>query len=797
VSHALEAIRLRALGFHPIVERTNSKMPAEMSWQKLVSRTDEELRRVFEQMPEGGIGTVTHGFVVIDVDVRPDKDGSTALFNLETEHGALPRTLTSKTPSGGRHLFFRVPTGVEIRNSVSKIGPGIDIRGTGGQVVLPPTSIDGKAYAWLDAGPDGLPHNATMADLPATWLKLLQNTEAPARTPSQATAKTPSVSVLREAKRLRAPSDVAFEAERRARYMATVNEPSIQGSSGNAVMMRAAFHAKEMSRNTGEALAALLEWNARCASPEWSEDELLRALQNSEGVFGKGLDREREKTLGASSSGEADPADGRPSPAQDVAWVESMQAYVAKDRKSGTWNLSNPLSERGAQMALVARGLSAAGAKAALKNCECVIASTVECDPTQGPTFEREGQLVLNNYVPPTLKPQSGGDFRVLGEVLSFLTCFDENARRWLVNWMAFAVQNPARPMRTVPVVYGAQRTGKSLLARAMMTMLGEQNCATIRNEDVKGKFTSHFVTKLFVAVSEIEAGEVTHATSTLKYLTGEPQLVHEAKGSAAFYQPNRIKMLCNSNQTLPVCVEGEGDSRWVLFRQLEKPSPEYSARMDSLFDKATNDWSAKGRSELSAFLAYLLAFPVDVELARSVHINAARASAVEASRSSVEQFVEAVNGSSLDAVWMAHVPDYDRSSSQFDNIDIEGHGHLTGAAAVYATYRAFCKASGLQALGMGRFPGEMERHASAWKRHKVSASVMATRPWAYTGLPRDRRLRAQYLPAGMRQASLFTGGETLKDVAEKADVTPVMAETIAAVQSVFGLENTEEEEAF
>jgi phage/plasmid-associated DNA primase len=418
--------------------------------------------------------------------------------------------------------------------------------------------------------------------------------------------------------------------------------------------------------------------------------------------------------------------------------------------------------------------------------------------------------------VPPTLKPQSGGDFRVLGEVLSFLTCGDENARRWLVNWMAFAVQNPARPMRTVPVVYGAQRTGKSLLARAMMTMLGEQNCATIRNEDVKGKFTSHFVTKLFVAVSEIEAGEVTHATSTLKYLTGEPQLVHEAKGSAAFYQPNRIKMLCNSNQTLPVCVEGEGDSRWVLFRQLEKPSPDYSARMDSLFDKATNDWSAKGRAELSALLAYLLAFPVDVELARSVHVNAARASAVEASRSSVEQFVEAVNGSSLDAVWMAHVPDYDRTSSQFDNIDIEGHGHLTGAAAVYATYRAFCKASGLQALGMGRFPGEMERHAPGWKRHKMSASVMPTRPWAYTGLPRDRRLRAQYLPAGMRQGSLFVGGEkpiTATEIKERsaahaaehdaklkvarAPLDAAMERALAAVQGAFGLENTEEEEAF
>jgi phage/plasmid-associated DNA primase len=788
VSYAQEAIRLRALGFHPIVERPNSKMPAENAWQKLVDRTDEELRAAFEAAPAGGIGTVTHGFVVVDLDVREDKNGIESLKALPP----LPPTRTSITPSNGQHLFFRVPAGVEIRNSVSKLGPGIDIRGTGGQVVLPPTGIDGRHYLWARDRP------REMADLPETWLKLLSDLETQAKAPSTVRASTPSVSKLRQ---VRAPSDVAHEAARRARYMQTVQEPSIQGSGGNAVMMRAAFHAKEMSRNTGEALSALLEWNARCASPEWSEDELLRAIQNSEAEFGKGLDREEGGGEAARPRGRHRLPRRRRRLGRDDAGLRHARS------QDGDWNLSNPLSEKGAQMALVSRGLSAGAAKAALKNCECTLALRVDCDPSKPPTFEQDGQLVLNNYVPPRMKPQAGA-FPVLAEVLSFLTCDDLDAKRWLVNWLAFAVQNPARPMRTVPVVYGAQRTGKSLLARAMMTMIGEQNCATIRNEDIKGKFTSHFVTKLFVAVSEIEAGEVTHATSTLKYLTGEPQLVHEEKGSAAFYVQNRIKMMCNSNQTLPVSVEGEGDSRWVLFKQLEKPSPYYSARMDSLFDKSTNDWNEKGRAELSALLAYLLAFEVDDELARSVHVNAARASAVEASRSSIEQFVEAVGGSSLDAVWLANVPDYERTASQYDNLDFDGRPHLTGAGAVYATYRAFCKASGLQALGTGRFPGELERHAPEWKRHKVSASVSATRPWAYTGIPRERRLRTQYLPIGMRQGALFDDAKkpmTATEVNERRaahdaelnraaePANEAIKRALTAVQQTFGLQEEED----
>lgn len=793
MSHAQEAIRLRALGFHPIVEKPNEKTPLEPAWQKLVNRSDAILRVIFDAHPDGGIGTITHGFIVVDLDVREDKNGIEALRALPP----LPPTLTSCTPSGGRHLFFRIPAGVEIHNSVSRVGPGIDIRGTGGQVVLPPTVVNGKAYAWARGAEDRMHFTGAMAELPASWFKLLLDLEgqakASASAPDSHTPAGPS-----SLHTLHQPQALAIEAARRARYMATLQEPSIQGAGGNAVMMKAAFHAKEMSRGTAEALPALVEWSARLANPPWSEHELLRALQNSEAVWGAGLDREKESSGAVAIAGNA-------SASSDVAWVEKMQAYVARDRRTGVWDIKNPLSEKGAQMALVARGLSSSDAKAALRECRVVLAHRVECDPSRPPTFEQDGQLVLNNYIPPTMKPAQGA-FDVLAEVLSFLTCGDEAARRWLVNWLAFAAQNPARPMRTVPVLFGAQRTGKSLISRAVTTILGEQNCATIRNDDIKGKFTSHFVDKLFVTVSEIEAGEVTHATSTLKYLTGEPQLVHEAKGSAAFYTPNRIKMMCNSNQTLPVVIEGDGDSRWVLFKQLEKPPADYSARMDALFDKSTNDWSEQGKRELAAFAYFLLNWQVDAQLARTIYVNAARTSAVEASRSSVEQFVEAVKGSSLDAVWLANVPDYDRTSTQYEGIDFPGHEHVTGAGAVYATYRAFCKTSGLLALGNSKFPGELERHAPDWKRHKVTASVHATRPWAYVGIQRERRLRLQYLPPEMKQGSLFVGADAEKRLstpatrAIKDSLTPdamnSQAQALAAVQGVFGLEEIEEVES-
>jgi hypothetical protein len=246
--------------------------------------------------------------------------------------------------------------------------------------------------------------------------------------------------------------------------------------------------------------------------------------------------------------------------------------------------------------------------------------------------------------------------------------------------------------------------------------------------------------------------------------------------------------MMCNSNQTLPVSVEGEGDSRWVLFKQLEKPSPYYSARMDSLFDKATNDWNEKGRAELSALLAYLLAFEVDVQLARSVHVNAARASAVEASRSSIEQFVEAVGGSSS-------TPSGSPTSPTTSALRRSTTTWILRAPASDRRWRGLRDVPGLlqskRPAGSrhGRFPGELERHAPEWKRHKVSASVSATRPWAYTGIPRERRLRLP-VPADRHEAGGALHAE-LNRAAEPAN--EAIKRALTAVQQTFGLQEEED----
>jgi hypothetical protein len=127
--------------------------------------------------PSANLGVPTgfrSGLLVVDVDCKAGVPGIASLQAAERLLGALPSTLVSFTPSGGQHRWFTMPA-IEIRNSAGKLGdveaPGVDIRAEGGYVIAPPSSIDGRPYAWAERHP--------VAELPAGWVDALRRKERP------------------------------------------------------------------------------------------------------------------------------------------------------------------------------------------------------------------------------------------------------------------------------------------------------------------------------------------------------------------------------------------------------------------------------------------------------------------------------------------------------------------------------------------------------------------------------------------------------------------------------------------
>lgn len=107
----------------------------------------------WRRWPDANLGVPTgerSGLLVLDVD--PEAGGSESLRALERVYGPLPKTAKARTGGGGMHVFFGYPVGEEVRNSAGRLGPGLDVRGEGGYVVVPPSRTR-SAYEWLERAP--------------------------------------------------------------------------------------------------------------------------------------------------------------------------------------------------------------------------------------------------------------------------------------------------------------------------------------------------------------------------------------------------------------------------------------------------------------------------------------------------------------------------------------------------------------------------------------------------------------------------------------------------------------------
>src|SRR5262249_27638864 len=149
------AADLVSLGFKVFPLVPGSKLPAIKAWQKAASDDADQIAAWAEQFPMANVGVATgapSGAVVLDLD---EKNGSSGLADLVSHTKAgrkLPPCPIAVTPSGGRHLFFRVVPGlrnvVGITSAGRGLGAGVDVRADGGFVVAPPSELSNGRYRW-------------------------------------------------------------------------------------------------------------------------------------------------------------------------------------------------------------------------------------------------------------------------------------------------------------------------------------------------------------------------------------------------------------------------------------------------------------------------------------------------------------------------------------------------------------------------------------------------------------------------------------------------------------------------
>lgn len=124
---------------YPIFPCAPDKRPL-VKWRVAASTDVRQLETWWRRWPHAMIAIPTgeaSGLFVIDIDCKGEANG----FATMRERGWTipPDAVEVVTPSGGRHFYFAWQGE---RNSASRIGPGIDTRGEGGFIIVPPSRPD-------------------------------------------------------------------------------------------------------------------------------------------------------------------------------------------------------------------------------------------------------------------------------------------------------------------------------------------------------------------------------------------------------------------------------------------------------------------------------------------------------------------------------------------------------------------------------------------------------------------------------------------------------------------------------
>jgi len=167
--HCRAALPLAKRNYLVLVLAERSKIPPKGSHGLDDATADpEKLKQFFAANPRGNIGIACAASRVVCLDVdhhREEADGNATLAALEAELGALPETVETLTGTGGRHLYFAAPAGVEFRGS---LGAGLDIRHNAYCVCPPSIHPDtNEEYRWIRSPLDRMPRNCLPRGSPA------------------------------------------------------------------------------------------------------------------------------------------------------------------------------------------------------------------------------------------------------------------------------------------------------------------------------------------------------------------------------------------------------------------------------------------------------------------------------------------------------------------------------------------------------------------------------------------------------------------------------------------------------
>lgn len=185
---------------------------------------------------------------------------------------------------------------------------------------------------------------------------------------------------------------------------------------------------------------------------------------------------------------------------------------------------------------------------------------------------------------------------RILDHVFNLSGC-REAEFRYLLNWIAYPLQNLGAKMDSSVIMYGAEGPGKSVLWEQVVSKIYGEYAITIGQAQLESQFTGWQSSKMFALCEEVVSrAERSQHKGQLKHLvTGHTLLINE-KNLPLREEANHINFVFLSNSTIPLELD-MGDRRYLVLYCGDVPQGDY---FKQLFQEINNGGVAE-------FYRYLL----------------------------------------------------------------------------------------------------------------------------------------------------------------------------------------------
>lgn len=169
---------------------------------------------------------------------------------------------------------------------------------------------------------------------------------------------------------------------------------------------------------------------------------------------------------------------------------------------------------------------------------------TVIFDPQQ----QREFNNCYNLWEGYNCEPKKGSWKYMRKHIWEILCNKDKEKFKYIIKWLAWAIQNPHERAETAIVFKGKEGAGKGVVLSQFVDIFGPHAVQIGSREQLTGKFTGHLRLVVFIYADEAYYPGDKEVEGTLKNLITEDKVMREAKFSSPSLEKNRLHIAMSTN---------------------------------------------------------------------------------------------------------------------------------------------------------------------------------------------------------------------------------------------------------